>query len=176
MLRGADGNGTQSHQKVREGVFWLWASCSRWGTRQQLRQVNGCFTRRHLHPPSPPAALIQAPFLSLSQLYNVGVGWRSWESSIPCSPRSLVASSPGPPQLLHGERRERSARETPGLKLSKTTGLESNLAAITGTLPQPQQGQDLRLRLPTATPSRASLGRGLCPVLPVSAAGRSSDG
>lgn len=48
-----------------------------------------------------------------------------------------------------GERRERSARETPGPKLSKTTGLDSTLAAITGKFPQPQwAGQDLRFVFP----------------------------
>lgn len=52
------------------------------------------------------------PPLSPRQLYNVGVGWRSWESGIPCSPRSsqgnssLVVSSLGPPWLLWGRGRK----------------------------------------------------------------------
>lgn len=54
-----------------------------------------------------------------------------------------------------GKRKERRARETPGLKLSKTTGLQSTLncnAAITGKFPQPQQaGPEPTVQLPAAT-------------------------
>lgn len=57
---------------------------------RMLRPLSRRYQSRRLRPPSLPAALVQAPFhsFSLSRLYNVGVGWRSWESGIPCSLRS----------------------------------------------------------------------------------------
>lgn len=84
---------------------------------RMLHPLSQCYQSHGLRLPSLPAALVQAPFhsppsLSPRQLYNVGVGWRSWESGIPCSPRSsqgnssLVVSSLGPPWLLWGRGRK----------------------------------------------------------------------
>ena len=107
-----------TEQPKGEGGFVLALGILQLVRNQQHRQVKGCFT----HYPNaikvagfalracllPSFRLLSALSLSPPQLYNVGVGWRSWESGIPCSPRSsqgnssLVVSSLGPPQLLWG--------------------------------------------------------------------------
>lgn len=72
-----------------------------------------------------------------------------------------------------GERRGRSTRQSPGLKLSKTTGLESTLVAMMRKFPQLSRQDRIH---GSGTGSQASPGAGLHCILFISAAGGSMDG
>lgn len=168
MLRGAhEENWTQS--------TGFGSGCLASGPAGERTLLSRCYPSRRLRPPSLPAALLQAPFCSrsLSRLYNVGVGRRSWESGIPCSPRSsqgkssLAVSSLGPPRLLWGRGGKEVLEKALARSDAKPQGLWQRWQQLQESFPSlSRQGQDLWFIFPQQLEAGLPSAEGFAPSSP----------
>lgn len=114
----------------------------------------------HRHPNSSTATL--TPPAACASFHSLSHSFTPWVLDVdPGKAASPALTGARSSLAFAGERRGRSTRESPGLKLSKTTGLESMLAAMMRKFPQLSkqdrtQALELEARLPLVQSFTAS--------------------